>query len=150
QLIKDEINTIKSRQHTATIIDDKECIFEQITFFFSKNNFDSFIQPIIYITFTLIAIIFLYAIIKNIKETSGFAKVILSAFYINLVTSLYIFIHFLHLVLEKNAKPEYYKYFILLIVIPLFLSIILLKYHIVIINTISIILFLYKSSKKKF
>ncbi|WMM26706.1 hypothetical protein RBU61_08505 [Tissierella sp. MB52-C2] len=155
QTAKNEINSLKLKQRTISVFDYGEDIFEQISWFISKNNFDSFIQPFIYFTFTLIGIIFLLSIAITIRRLSGFSKIALIAFLINSLLSTFIMMQLSQLMLNKNVKAEFYKYFLFLIAIPFSITLLLLKYPVIrgvpiIINTITIIIFVYLANKGAF
>lgn len=150
EMIKKEIGLLKSNQYSVNAFDSGENIFEYGSWFFTKNNFDSFVTPLIHFLLTFIVISSVISVITTIESLSGFIKLSGIMFLYNLIFSAFILLHLIDLIIKKKAKVEFLIYSLLLIMLPLYLTIYVLERKYTIINTITIIIFMYIANKKKF
>lgn len=147
ELVSSEILSIKYKQNIITTLDYKDNILEQTSWSFSSNNFDSFINPLFYSFFAFIGSFFLVTIGFVISDLPGYAKLSFMMFLINSILSIMILIHLIDLGINKKIKVQAYLFFVLLVILPFFLVTFILNIKFSIVNTISIILFLYITKK---
>lgn len=147
--IANEIETMKYKQNTVTTFDYKDNIFEQTSWSFSHNNFDSFILPFVYSFFALTGALSLAAISFIIGNSSGFLRVNFIIFLINTLFSIMLLMYLIDLSFNKILKPKVYIYFALLVILPFCLITFVFNIKYSLINTITLIFFLYIVISKK-
>ncbi len=147
--VRNEINSIKFNQYTITTVNSDGDIFERGFWFLSKNNFDSFISPLIYSFFALIGALYLVVIGAAISNLTGFQQINFIIFLFNTIFSVMILMHLADLSIKKLSKSKTYIYFCLLIILPFCLIIFIFNMKYSIINTITIILFLFIANKNE-
>ena len=146
--IKNEINKLKLKQYTITTYDYDDNIFEQGSWFFTKNNFDSFIYPLRNFAFTIIGLLFMFLIIICFILVPDSDKLNFILIVTNLIISSMYLMQFIDLSMKKLLKPNSYLYFISLLVFPWVLFTFILKFKYPIINAITIISFTVIAFKK--
>lgn len=118
-LIKNEISSLKRNQNNIKKFDYKEDVFEQISWFFYNNGFDSFTYPLIHSLLALAAIMYVIALMIVLIEQPWIIQASILLYIVNVVFASFIFINILTLFINKNIKDRTCLYFLSLIIAPL-------------------------------
>lgn len=148
--IKHEIVFLKSKQHSISTYDPNEDIFNQGSWFLSINNFDSFGLPFIYTTFISIIFIYFFLFGKIAIGITGFAQINLFIILLNFIVFLILLIFIFDLTFKRSLRKEASFYFLILVLFPWILCTFIINLDYSLINTATIILFIYLANKKGF
>lgn len=148
--IKNHINFLKSKQYTISTYDPNGDIFDQGSWFLSRNNFDSFILTLIYAFFALIGFMYLLLFGEMMLRLSGIAQINFILILLNLIFVLILLTYILDFALKKLLRKEALCYFLGLGLLPWIVCTFVINLNYSFINTITLILFIYLANKRKF
>lgn len=145
EIVKYEINSLKSKQYTITTFDSDDTMFDKIAWYISQNDFISIFNPLVPAFLSLIVTLLLLIPIGynfSLFKTIEYVIIILN-FEFAIMSLIYI----IDCSFNKSLKVKDYFYFAFLVVLPMIIFIFKLRFRYSIISTFTMLIFLNIRSK---